>query len=372
MNEIKNFFEREDYSNQLSAFIKKVKDASQELAYFAAQNSGTPLKYHNEDVKHACEAVENLILSKKIRNDENLRPKGKIFIGLSANEPLIVGIIPVCVALMMGNDVKIRSAGTNRELMMRIVNMLQESGFTQNQISLADQNREAVEEDIKKSNFVFWFGSYKTCKEIGKMCLENDVAFAFEAEGHDISILDNTLSPEDIKHAVNAIGDSLVRHDGQICQSIKGVYVHSDVKDHFLNAFQQMIKNVVVGDSFDLKTEVTKTPVLKHVDTPDYRETPFSSEIWWTEYRDTTVLKESMLTNPYRLSLAVFSRSSKEDISNFANDYKSARLLINDYPERVYLTDPWGGLGKSGTSGPSTWIEKFTDKTFVREGYVFN
>jgi hypothetical protein len=32
--------------------------------------------------------------------------------------------------------------------------------------------------------------------------------------------------------------------------------------------------------------------------------------------------------------------------------------------------DPWGGMGLSGSSGPTRWFEKFIDKTFVRLGNI--
>lgn len=341
---------------KIEKFCELLVARKDEIVLLATDATRTGSFFHQDDLSYSCMKVKHLLFELVVKENIMYRPKGRILMGLSANEPLIVGIIPVVAALLAGNNLIVRSASKNRVLMQTIINLLHKSGFTPSDISLMDQNRDQVIQVIKMSDYVFWFGSFLTCKEIASTCLSFEVPIDYEAEGYDIAVIDDTVNEKQIFQVVEAILGSVVRHNGQICQAVRGIFIHEKGIPHFLEVLERAI--------------LTKAIQIEMIDRPGYNISVFSQKVWYSFYNNKDELINKLIPNPYRLTLNIYSNKSKEENMEIASHYKCSRLLINDYPEKVGYEEPWGGLGYSGTRGLTKWMEKFVDLTLMRKGNV--
>ena len=224
------------------------------------------------------------------------------------------------LALVVNNQVNIRAASINKKLESYIIDLLYKSGFSRNEIQLLDLPKEKIQGIFLKYDYTFWFGSYKTCKELSMNCLDAGVDYNVESEGNDIAILDGTLNKSQINLSTALILKSVKRHNGQTCQSIRGVMVEKTM-------FKKFRKNIGLALKSDKDNDpLQKKPIVNFIKTANFDEVPFESKLWVMEYEDNDNLKEILNKNPYRLTLNVFSNKKLQLILEDFSFYKSSRL----------------------------------------------
>ena len=72
-------------------FIELLKDHKQILLDMATSATQTPTHYHEEDLEFSIKSISQLHLPKLTDKNFLLRPKGKVLIGLSANNDSLLG-----------------------------------------------------------------------------------------------------------------------------------------------------------------------------------------------------------------------------------------------------------------------------------------
>src|SRR6185295_15567951 len=100
----------------ISEFLRDFIEQKQQLTLLATKLTKTSHAYHLADHAHAVEVMEYLLHS-EVQAERNIlfRPKGRVLIGLSANEPLIVSVVPIVAALLAGNSVVVRPSSKTAE-----------------------------------------------------------------------------------------------------------------------------------------------------------------------------------------------------------------------------------------------------------------
>ena len=87
----------------LKLLVKTLKANKNELLDLAVKATGTPRKYHEEDMAYSIRFINDLIkildsfINENIEKGILVKPKGRIFMVLSANEPMIMSFIPVLI-----------------------------------------------------------------------------------------------------------------------------------------------------------------------------------------------------------------------------------------------------------------------------------
>src|SRR3989344_2550593 len=167
-----------------------------------------------------------------------IKPKGKILIVLSYNEPFILSIIPVLNALVVGNEVILKPS-RGAENFTKII--WQKSGLSKKYglklRIISPKTHEETADFIRGVRAVYFFGSYKVAQNLAKICGECYVEFYPEIETSDVKIFNKNSS--DIKNDILLTLRESFNHSGQSCQRIQGILVHKHLYDNYVQILKQ-------------------------------------------------------------------------------------------------------------------------------------
>lgn len=343
-------------------------EEGERLSRLAANCTRTPLRHHFEDRQYTSEAIDVMLVPVDAPERTYFRPRGTVVLGLSSNEPMVVGVVPLLAAVLAGNRVLVRPASKNRAFSIEILKLLEEAGAERDQIELLPSDRQVLVSAIADADQVVWFGSSSVCAKVGKQALDSWTTFTLDAEGFDLAILDCGLRNDEIARYADWIIESIVRHDGQTCQAIRGVLAHRDVAPTVWQALERSISRLRVGDFLDLDSDCTALPRLTRVSSPEFPDAaPFAAQAWLTEFGDDDELRRVLAENPYGLSICAYSRRPLRELTTGPlSGARVARLLVNSPPHEADPRDPWGGYRRSGSSDPESWLRRFADRVVVR------
>jgi len=374
--------------NDLSGFIQKIKTELFELNkkitldtdYWISDDYKTVQSYLKGYIKnHYSYGLVNKI-----------KPKGKILLILSYNEPFILSIIPILNALIIGNEVIIKPSRESGDFIKTI---WQDSKITEKYklnlkiVSPKDHNETA--ELIKTVRAVYFFGSYKGAQSISKICGENYIEFYPEIEAADSKIFNkNQLSIKD--DVILTLKESFT-HSGQTCQRIQGVFVEESLYEEYigllknefvklcksnnLNKFisdeyvsaRELMVNVLLSDidksEEDELVKINNLPLLvinpKH-DSEFIKNAYFLPVLWVSPFSSKEELINILNTRKFLLGLNIQS-NNKDFIDYIVENTKFTRYTINVPHTKIRPDEGWGGSWPSGFSGYKNWLEHFSD-----------
>ena len=393
--------------------VQNLQANSQELLSLAANGTQTPIKYHQQDFEYVQSfllEVHSLWETFKKNSAQQFRPKGKVLFVLSANEPFIVTFIPVIHALLVGNQVHLKPASINSAFVVKVVEIITDSipEWRDKLFVHADISREAFEDFVleQRFNFVHWFGSVQVIKKVAPFFATQMIEFNPECEGNDVIFVDKTA---DISAVVPVITHSLVRHNGQCCNAIKGIFVHTQVLDTLLQALRKEVAKLTVAGHLESTADVSITnttitfpdfiqqrglqenhvvQILQPKTGTDTTAVPTSTEhapgiLQLRGYSESLLASCSFMPlqwlipvvsvaevitavneSPYGLGITIFS-DDDTSISSVVDQALVARININRDPLEVEYTQPWGGIKASGHAGVSSWFEKFINYIYI-------
>ncbi len=323
------------------------------------------------------------------------KPKGRILIILSYNEPFIMSVIPVVNALIAGNNVIVKVSGAKTKEFMDII--WKKSGIVAKYsldlkiVCIQDHNK--IPGLIKKAIAVYFFGSYKVAQIISKICGENYVEFYPAVEAADIKIFNKNFSLEK-NDPLLTIRESFT-HSGQTCQRIQGILVHNnyyedyvkDLKKRFLELCRsENLESILSKDYASKRNEMlngllldidnakpdevikeTKLPIL--VINPDMnsefvKKAYFLPVLWISRFNSNKELLGMLNSRKFFLGLNI--KSDDEDfINHIVNNTRFTRYTINNSHTDIRPEEGWGGSWPSGYSGYKSWLEHFSDNYTV-------
>ena len=344
-------------------FLERFLARRGELAGLAANLCRTPIAHHLEDVDDSI-AECAVLASHRLEAEPRVarQPRGAVLVGLSANEPLVVGVIPIVAGLLYGNRLRVRPSRQNVAIMDEIVGELWNAGVPRDRVELVSFDPRAIGSGFDAMDHVVWFGSADSCRSVLKQAADANLGCTLEAEGFDVAIVEESVEPESLALAARFIIRSVARHSGQICQAIRAVVVAAARFDEFLVMLQREASALKIGPAGDRSTEITVPFVIDVQSSLAFPDSaPFEPRMLVAPFASDGELQSLLRQNPYGLSISVFTSSPPEStFRSYAAIARVGRILVNCDPRHVDPVLPWGGYRRSG-SGPATWADKFTD-----------
>ncbi|MFH1511263.1 MAG: aldehyde dehydrogenase family protein [Candidatus Woesearchaeota archaeon] len=363
----------------------------------AVKCTRTPIKYHIQDYYYVLRFIGNLPKEIKYRKSKNLRlvPKGKVLLALSSNEPIIMSTIPIIYSLLAGNQVYVSPSSQNYSIVKMILSIMIKAGVNKGQMSILKIKKKKISQTLKNLdiNCVFWFGSSNVISKVSQEIPMPFVEFIPEAEGNDLCYVDERVNyPQVAKIIIN----SLVTHNGQVCNAIKGVLVHKNSWRTIVNEIVQKFDSIRMGPCFDINTDCSgdtslnaflvekkrqiagpRTKVLSKsnnmpfiIVNPKMNRTclemsSFGSLIWVHKVNSISEANRLIARSRHGLGFTVFS-DDPQSLKLIKSD--AGRISVNEDPLEVSPFSPWGGLKLSGNSGPDFWLEKFSNRQYITGG----
>lgn len=201
------------------------------------------------------EALEDKVVSIKETSKEMIRrePLGVISNISAWNYPYFVGTNVLVPALLTGNSVLYKPSEFATMTGLRMVDMLQEAGFSKSIASVigsGDVGRALLDLDIQG---VFFTGSYATGKKIHETVAPKLIKSQLELGGKDPVYVHKDV---DIESVAEALVDGAMYNAGQSCCSVERIYVHENIYDAFVAAYIRFAKKLNVGNPMSQETDV--------------------------------------------------------------------------------------------------------------------
>lgn len=324
---------------------------------------------------------------------DRVKPKGKILIILSYNEPFILSIIPLLNALIIGNEVILKINQKNEKFVKMI---WLKSGFIDkyklNLKIIFKKTHSEVTDIIKTVKAVYFFGSYQVAQNISKICGEYYVEFYPEIETADLKIFNNNQASIR-RDAILTLQESF-SHSGQTCQRIQGILVQEKIYDRYLEILkQEFIKlcqsenlNKFVNIKYALARKDKVNMLLLDIDKskPDIiintknlpllvinpnknsdfvKNAYFLPVLWISSFSSKENLVKILNLRKFFLGINIQSNNYRF-IDYIISNTRFTRYTINTSHTNIRPQEGWGGAWPSGLLGYRSWIEYFSD------GYV--
>jgi acyl-CoA reductase-like NAD-dependent aldehyde dehydrogenase len=319
-----------------------------------------------------------------------IKPKGKILVILSYNEPFILSIIPVLNALVVGNEVILKPS-QKAENFAKII--WQKSGLSEKyglklQI-ISPKTHGEVADFIRSVRAVYFFGSYKVAQNLAKICGECYVEFYPEIETSDVKIFNKNSS--DIKNDTLLTLRESFSHSGQSCQRIQGVFVQKNcyheyvdiLKEKFTKLCQSKDLNKFVDNSYvsvreamvklllldvdkseaDEVVKIKRLPLLvinPKQDSEFIKNAYFLPVLWIAPFDSKEQLIKILNLRKFLLGLNIQSYDN-DFVKYIVSNTRFTRYTVNTTHINIRPQEGWGGSWPSGFSGYRSWIEHFSD-----------
>ena len=383
----------------ISQYLEKNKSA---ITIVAAHETGSPIHYQEEDLENARTFLEKLSYLETLQQRKYLLsdPKGNILLILPANEPILTAVVLIFSALFTGNIVFVKPSSKAPTFASMLIKELSTISLLRERIHFLVIDGPECERLVRNRafDFVLSLGSRSTNKTLGITCAEAEVEFLYESEGNDWAYIDKCISQQQISRL---IVDSFTKHNGQMCNALRGLIVHSSIYDPLVDLLKECIVRLpvdspmlpitrigaliagtethassLVSEAASHSKGVWNFTINKNVITPTLifepniasricHESVFAPVLWIKKVGDhseaISLFKE---VNVHGLSFSVFSKN-EEVVADCIRSVKVGRINVNKHPLEIGLFEPMGGIGLSGRGGPMLWIEKMSNTKFV-------
>jgi len=216
--------------NYLLNWIKKNKDKLLQLNSKCSQDTGF---WMNKDFDFICSVLKSFYKNNLHLFNQKLKPKGRIIVILSYNEPIIMSIIPALNALVAGNKLTVRPSHRGRDVFNYI---WYKSGIIDRHkldLKIWEQDR-LSDGELKNTQALYFFGGYKNAKEISLLCSKYFIEFYPQIEAADFKVINyDHVANFNMKRDTEVTLNEAFSHSGQSCQRIQGVFIsEKDYKEY--------------------------------------------------------------------------------------------------------------------------------------------
>lgn len=385
-----------------SVFRSRLDAGENTILSDVAQETGSPVYYHLEDLKASQRFLDKLSYLEKFFPKKYItEPKGNVLLILSANEPVIITTILVFSALFIGNTVFVKPSAKTPSYGYFLVKELAKIPLLKRRVHyLLTDKKETKHLIMSKSfDFVLSFGSRATSKKLGILCANSEVEFLQESEGNDWVYVDKKC--DSLDKISKTIVESFTRHNGQMCNSVRGVMIHSSIYDKFVERVKGRISTLPIGSpsllnsrigalilgtsiranalvneaaakaenvwNFSTKDNVVPPALILNPDDRSFiiLESIFAPILWVKKVENhLEAISFYHKKNKHGLSFSVFSRN-EEVVDDFIRHIRAGRININKHPLKNRLWEPLGGIRLSGYGGPKYWVEKLSNRKYI-------
>ncbi|SDH99418.1 Acyl-CoA reductase [Alteribacillus persepolensis] len=262
----------EERIERMNRAIKKLKDATPELAKLLSREHGKPL-YDSEGemgvslmwMEHAASTAKDVL-----KDDVQEREDGKTIIRntpigvVSAispwNYPISLSTIKIAPALLAGNTIVIKPSPFAPLTVSKVVEIIAEE-FPKGVVNLVHGEADVGVEltSNPKVAKIAFTGGTETAKKIMKSAADTIKNMTLELGGNDAAIVLSDFDVND-EQAMRRLVIANFLTTGQICMIAKRIYVHRSIYDKFVEKYIEAAnKWIRVGDPFN--KDVTVGPV---------------------------------------------------------------------------------------------------------------
>ena len=302
--------------------VRLVGEHEQDLAKLLTEEQGKPLTESIREIRRFAHTLEHYAgLAKTIRGGY-IPGLDETRYGLILKRPIgICGAIvpwnfPVSLlgnklgpALLAGNAVIVKPAGTTPLTDIRVVELLCEAGVTPGALNLVTGPGSTVGEEIIRHPAIRKVG-FTGATDTGKRVLEKTAQeikhVTLELGGSDPMIV---ADDADLKAAVSAASVGRFFNCGQACLAIKRLYLFEGIYDEFVEKLAGKVKRLKVGDP------MAKDTRLGTLHTADQRE-----EV------------ESQVADAVERGAKVLTGGNRPEGDEFAKGFFYQPALLTDVP----------------------------------------
>jgi succinate-semialdehyde dehydrogenase / glutarate-semialdehyde dehydrogenase len=348
------------------------------------------LKYNIQQVDDAIQFLKNFPKEYKTADNFNYSSKGTILIVLPKNEPIIITTIVAITAAYCKNKVLIKPGSLNTS--NKLIQIFNKNGVV---IEALNLSREDLRNKIKKPGIdtIFWMGSSKVGNTLGSIAIKTGKEFIKESEGNDWCIVSSDFK---IKTAAKLISEGYTHNNGEMCNSIRGVFVEEPSYNELVKELDVLRKKLHVGDPMKINTDIGPmtsdkiTLVVKKYlkrnkylgeqikgniipptlilnpkdDDPIICNELFAPVIWIKSVKKIEDVLSFYNKNQHGLCATILCKNRIRALK-LGKQISVATIFINKSPIHVNPYMPWGGIKKSGFGGPQKWFLKFLNKKRV-------
>jgi acyl-CoA reductase-like NAD-dependent aldehyde dehydrogenase len=190
-------------------------------------------------------------------NNLLLRKKGSILISLSGYDPLENLINALIPALWLNNYVYVKVSRKSPLCVSELLKDLNNLYPLNNKLNLLIIENPVLIDLIENNffNFVYWTGSFQSAKLIEKVCIDNNIEFAFEGSGQDILYIDNSFDNWSFFNEI--LIQSLTEINGNNCNAIKIIAIDEDIYSKTILEIEKVIKSIKIQQNINDLNELS-------------------------------------------------------------------------------------------------------------------
>lgn len=216
------------------------------------------LRYYADEAERVCAPV---VLPGPTGESNVLYPRGRgTWVCISPwNFPLAIFTGQVAAALVTGNTVVAKPAEQTPCIAVEAVKLLHAAGVPEYALQVVTGLGETVGATLvahPEVAGVVFTGSTQVAKIIQRSLAAKDgpiVPLIAETGGINAMLVDSTALPE---HVADAVVQSAFRSAGQRCSALRLLCVHQEIADHVITMLRGAMKELTVGDTASLATDV--------------------------------------------------------------------------------------------------------------------
>lgn len=344
------------------------------------------------DFNHDYLVITDILISLRKMDFDSIyeyrKPKGKILIMLSYNEPLVMCIDPIMSALIAGNEVYVRPSSVSSDVFHAIWNTaLAAVPWLSDRLTIIDTDHQTTLDLIALVQAVYFFGSQHVAEKIGVECSKHLVEFWPETEGSDFAIYSDN-APLTNEEFAEYVYNEAFSHSGQMCQRLQGIFVHRSKYEPLKEALRSVISTVTPSDFNTPNTQQIKMreaydqlmlsyPTAsyfpgKQVNMPSLvtdiqpdssicQDAFFLPTLWLIPYDSDELLVEEIARRPVQFGSNVWT-TDRELIESLAKYTRLTRITVNTQHIDIRHDEGWGGSQPTSFGGSMQWSDKFSNK----------
>jgi RHH-type transcriptional regulator, proline utilization regulon repressor / proline dehydrogenase / delta 1-pyrroline-5-carboxylate dehydrogenase len=216
------------------------------------------LRYYADEAERVCAPIT---LPGPTGESNTLYPRGRgVWVCISPwNFPLAIFMGQVAAALVTGNSVVAKPAEQTPVVAKEAIKLMHAAGVPINALQMVTGLGENVGAALVAHPAVagvVFTGSTQVAKIIQRSLANKDgaiVPIIAETGGINAMLVDSTALPE---HVVDAVVQSAFRSAGQRCSALRLLCLHEEIADKFLAMLRGAMKELSVGDTSLLATDV--------------------------------------------------------------------------------------------------------------------
>lgn len=260
-------------ANVLTRFVQAVESEHTALSELLSRETGKPIREARAEIGNIRIAFNAFVERAKHLYDMSIpsgtEPGQEQTMQVTVREPVgvVACIIPfnfpcdlfdqkVAPALIMGNAAVVLPSSKNPLTVLRLTELLAESGVPRGAIQCLTGDGAIVGPLVvahEAVTFVSFTGSTEVGKDVAKRAAGHLAHVALELGGNDAFLV---FEDADLDLAVEAVISGRLYNTGQICCASKRFIVHESVKVPFIKRLVDRLEQLTVGDPMDDSTDV--------------------------------------------------------------------------------------------------------------------